>query len=335
MNAKSGRLPASVARLRNAVRASLADCAAGDLVLVACSGGPDSLALADAAVFVTGKLQMRLGLVTVDHQLQEGSDVRAKRVAEWAHEQGMDPVEVETVDVGRAGGPEAAARDARYAALTDSGRRHHAKAILLGHTRDDQAETVLLALARGAGPRGLAGMPAISGVYRRPLLDIPRADTVDACARSGLEAWEDPHNSDPRFRRSRLRGVMDTLTQTLGEGLVDNLARSARLIASDNSYLDEQAAAMVEKAVIVPFGLSVTVMEELPEALRTRVIHVWLREVGVPGGALAHKHVAAVDALITDWKGQGDAAMPGRIFVQRKGRHLLAVYAAEGLPKVG
>lgn len=309
------------------MRASLADLSPGSLVLIACSGGPDSLALAGATAFAARKLDLRFGLVTVDHQLQDGSDVRAKELAEWATDQSFDPVEIETVYVGTSGGPEAAARDARYVALTSVAQKHHADAVLLGHTRDDQAETVLLALARGAGPKGLAGMPAANGLYRRPLLDVPRADTVAACMHMDLRPWKDPHNYDDRFARSRLRGVMHTLTDTLGEGMVDNLARSASLISADNNYLEQLASEAVDRAIIVPFGLSVTVAEELPEALRTRVIHRWLREIGVPGGALSYRHIATVDAMIMNWKGQGAAALPGKIFIKRKGQHLHATFA--------
>jgi len=223
------RIPAAVAAVRQAVRRSLP---ADGLVLVACSGGADSLALASAVRFVH---RGAVGLVTVDHGLQAGSDSRASSVASWARSAGFDPVDVMTVAVGgRPGGPEAAAREARYEALSAVAARVGAVAVLLGHTRDDQAETVLLALARGAGPRGIAGMPARKGLFVRPLLDVARADTRKACAAQGLVPWDDPHNVDPAFARSRVRGAaLPALVEALGPAVVANLARTAGQVAAD------------------------------------------------------------------------------------------------------
>lgn len=241
------RLPPSVARLRVAVRGALADLPKDALVLAACSGGPDSLALADTLAFCAPRMGLRAGLVSVDHGLQAGSAERAAGVAAWARAVGLDPAEAVAVAVGGAGGPEGAAREARYAALDAAAERHGAAAVLLGHTRDDQAETVLLALVRGAGPRGVAGMRAVRGRYRRPLLGIARSDTHAACAERGLEPWADPHNADPRFLRSALRPALDALVEVLGEDLVPNLARTAALVAADTDHLDALGAAALEQ----------------------------------------------------------------------------------------
>src|SRR5262245_42570964 len=193
----AGRLPASVAAARSAVKRALAEVPANGLILVACSGGADSLALASVASHVAPRLGLRAGLVTVDHGLQTGSGERADGLAAWAGGVGLVPALAVPVTVdGRPGGPEAAAREARYEALAEAARSLSAAAVLLGHTRDDQAETVLLALARGAGPRGISGMPArrdVHGVvFLRPFLDISREQTRDVCARAGLTPWEDP-----------------------------------------------------------------------------------------------------------------------------------------------
>ena len=224
----------AVAAIRGALRATLAS--PGGLLLVACSGGADSLALATAAAFVAPRLGWRAGLVTVDHQLQAGSAERARDVAEWAGKAGLTPVIVETVEVsGRPGGPEAAARDARYEALVRAAAAHGATTVLLGHTRDDQAETVLLALLRGAGPRGMAGMPArreIDGItLLRPLLGVSREQTLAACAALGLTVWDDPHNSDRAFGRARARTLIRSLVDELGPAVVPNLARTAHRAA--------------------------------------------------------------------------------------------------------
>lgn len=317
--------PASVEQSRPR---SAANRAARPLVLVACSGGADSLALAACTAFVAPRLGWRAGLVTVDHQLQEGSAGRAAQVAGWAAAQGLDPVEVATVEVGGQGGPEAAARAARYAALAEVAARHGAHTVLLGHTRDDQAETVLLALARGAGPRGMAGMPAHrerDGVrFSRPLLDVARADCRAACTALGLSPWEDPHNTDPAYARSRVRGAaLPALVAALGEGVVANLARTAALLAEDAGCLDELAGAALARCR-TPAGLSATGLRELPAALRTRVLHEWAAALGAPRAALSHRHVAALDALVTAWHGQGATLLPGGIAVARRAGELTA-----------
>jgi len=313
------RIPAAVAAVRLAVRRSLP---ADGLVLVACSGGADSLALASAARFV-GRA---VGLVTVDHGLQEGSAARASAVAAWAENSGFAPVEVATVAVeGRPGGPEAAARDARYEALSAVAARCGAVAVLLGHTRDDQAETVLLALARGSGPRGLAGMPYRKGIFLRPLLDVARADTRKACAAQGLVPWDDPHNVDPAYARSRVRGAaLPALVEALGPAVVANLARSAGQIAADTAALDALARGALLSAYAEE-GLDISVLSGMVEAIRTRVLHAWARELGASGAALSHRHVEAMAALITDWHGQGPVHLPGGMRVARVRGRLVRV----------
>ncbi|SCL66904.1 tRNA lysidine(34) synthetase TilS [Micromonospora chersina] len=317
-----------VAAVRLAVRRALAGLPGAGPVLVACSGGADSLALAAATAFVAPRLGRRAGLVTVDHGLQPGSAERAEGVARWAAESGLDPVEVVPVTVaGRPGGPEAAAREARYAALVAAARRHDAAGVLLGHTRDDQAETVLLALARGAGPRGLSGMPPrreLDGVpLLRPLLDVSRDDTREACAALGLTPWADPHNVDPAYARSRVRAdLLPALVEALGPGVVGNLARTARLLAADTAALDDLAAAALTEVRAAEGGLSVDGLAALPAAVRTRVLHAWARELGAPPAALSHRHVAALDALVTDWHGQGPAHLPGGLPVRRQAGRL-------------
>jgi tRNA(Ile)-lysidine synthase len=341
-------LDPAVATVRSAVRGiaarltSPASTSAGPtdgppLVLVACSGGPDSMALAAAAHFVLPRLGLRVGLVTVDHQLQAGSAERAQTVAAWAHEAGFAPVAVQTVSVsGRPGGPEAAAREARYEALAAAARAHGARAVLLGHTRDDQAETVLLALVRGAGPRGLSGMPVRRvrhGVeFLRPLLGVSREQTRAACRAQDLPVWHDPHNVDPAFRRTGARTLLAQLVDHLGPAVVENLARTAHLVAADTAVLDRIARRALWRAREAGRGgLSVAVLARLPEAIRTRVLLRWAASLGAPGSALSHRHVAALDALVTDWHGQGPVSLPGGIPVVRR-EGALIVASAIGHP---
>lgn len=320
-----------VAAIRRAIRHALIELPRPGPVLVACSGGADSLALAAATAFVAPRLGRSAGLITVDHGLQEGSAQRAAAVADWARATGLAPVEVIRVDVsGRPGGPEAAARAARYQALTEAADGLGAAALLTGHTRDDQAETVLLALARGAGPRGLSGMPARRRLGEllllRPLLEVGREQTRAACTVLGLDPWEDPHNVDPAYARARVRAeVLPVLVRALGPAVLDNLARTARLVAVDTAALDEQASAALDGVRHPDGGLCVVGLAALAPAVRGRVLHAWARELGARPAALSHRHVGALEALVTGWRGQGAAHLPGGLRVLRRAGRLAPV----------
>ena len=296
-------------------------------MLVACSGGPDSLALAAATAFVAPRLGLRAGAVVVDHGLQDGSAEVAARAAHQCRDLGLSPVEVVPVAVlaGDGEGPEAAARQARYAALDAVAQRHDAGAVLLGHTRDDQAEAVLLGLLRGSGTRSLSGMAATRGLYRRPLLDLPRRTTLAACAEVGLEPWADPHNDDPAYARSRTRALLVELEDRVGAGTVAGLARTADLLRADGEALDhwaEQAyaacaAPLADDAGEVAVRLDCGALAALPAAVRTRVIQRAALAAGARPADLTSAHVVAVAALVTDWHGQGAVALPGPATVVR------------------
>lgn len=348
----------AVAATRSAVAAAVADLPDGARVLVACSGGPDSLALAAATAFVAtagGRGRLRAGAVVVDHRLQPGSAEVAWRAAGACRGLGLDPVEVVAVDVTGPGGPEAAARAARAGALEEVAGRLGAAAVLLGHTRDDQAEGVLLGLARGSGARSLAGMAPVRGLLRRPLLPVTRAQTVAACAALGLDPWHDPTNAgaepgDPR--RSRVRAhVVPVLERELGPGVAAALARSAELLREDADALDALAAELLDRARagagdVTDAGrdgpgrdgdgrdgagrdgagtalpgpavvLDVAVLAAAPAALRARALRTAAVLAGSPSGALAAVHVRAVDALVTGWRGQGPVHLPGRVEASR------------------
>jgi tRNA(Ile)-lysidine synthase len=301
------------------------------------------------------------GLVTVDHGLQDGSATRADAVVEWGLKQGFVPAESVRVSVGTDGGPEAAARRARYDALAASAARSGAVAVLLGHTADDQAETVLLGLARGSGSRSLAGMAPVRGLYRRPLLGLSRATTHAAC--ESLPTWDDPHNVSSAYARSRIRALLPALDEAAGGGLVAGLARSARLLRADADLLDTLAAEVMARAA-VPAGpdaigpdvraldvraldvkaldvraldvraldvraLDVKVLAAAHPALRGRVLRRWAVELGAPAGTLAATHVEALEALVTHWRGQGPVHLPTGILVARSAGLLRAVRAVD------
>ncbi|MGM0356221.1 tRNA lysidine(34) synthetase TilS, partial [Streptomyces sp. ECR3] len=297
------------------------------LVLVACSGGADSMALASALAFEAPRLGIRAGGVTVDHGLQAGSDQRAEEVAERLRALGLDPVESIAVSVGRDGGPEAAARDARYAALDAAADRHGATAVLLGHTRDDQAETVLLGLARGSGIRSLSGMAAVSGAagrYRRPFLRLDRQTARTACMAQSLPVWDDPHNADPAYTRSRLRHEgLPALEKALGKGVVEALARTAQLSRDDADALDAWARE-AERGVRDESGrLECAKLDVLPPAVRRRILRRAVLDAGAPGGSLFARHIEEIDRLVTAWRGQGAINLPGRVVVRRQGGRLV------------
>lgn len=339
----------AVAQARACVRRCLGDLEPGDLVLAACSGGADSLALAAALAHEAPRLGLRGGGVTVDHGLQEGSAAQASRVEATLLALGLDPVRQARVTVPpAAGGPEAAARSARYTALEQEARRTGAAAVLLGHTRDDQAETVLLGLARGSGARALAGMPARRGRFRRPMLGLARATLREACLAQRLEPWDDPHNRDPSYARVRVRHqALPALEEALGPGIAEALARSAAQLAADCEALDDIARA--EEGRIQGPGtagdnaeditgdttggilaaLDIEGLAGLAPAIRTRVLRQAALRAGCPGGSLTATHVAALDALVTGWHGQGRTDLPGAVQVHRRyGRLLFSVSLA-------
>jgi len=320
----SGPDPA-VAATRLAVRQHLADLPAGATVLVACSGGPDSVALAAALAFEGDRAGIRAGAVIVDHRIQPGSDDVARVAEALCREMGLDPVEVVQADVRQTGaGLEADARSARYAAIEAAADRLHASAILVGHTRDDQAEQVLLGLSRGSGARSLSGMPVRRDRYIRPLLALPRATTLAACAAYGIEPWSDPHNSDDSFRRVRARRLLATLETELGPGFAAALARSADLLREDADYLETlaiRARAQLPEAAGDP-GVDLDALAALPRAIRTRVWRLLAAEAGAPLADVSAAHVESLDALLTSWHGQGPLHVPGGIAVARTGREI-------------
>ncbi len=273
-------------------------------VVVGCSGGADSLALALGARWAAARCDAEVRCVVIDHGLQSASDEVAGRVVDLLTKEGLSAESRHvTIDADVPGGTEAAARDVRLEALASDGHP-----VLLGHTLDDQAESVLLGLLRGSGTRSLSGMALRRGTFIRPLLDLRRATTVAACKEWGVEAWQDPHNLDDRFRRVRARRHLGDLSRALGQDVAPALARSATLARMDADLLDQLAADAISGLDLLG-DLPVEVMAGLPDALRLRVLRDWLAASGTP--LVSMSHVMAVDALITGWRGQGAVDVPG------------------------
>nr|WP_261556227.1 hypoxanthine phosphoribosyltransferase [Frankia tisae] len=331
-----------MAAVRLAVRNAVADLDPGELVLVACSGGSDSLSVAAALAFVAPRRALRAGLLVVDHGWDPDSAERARGVAELGRVLGLRPVEVLTAHAPRS---EGAARDARRSALLAAADRLGARAVLIGHTLDDQAETVLLRLARGSGARSLGGMRPRDGLLRRPLLHLRRTQTRAACLAERLPVWDDPTNSDPAFARARVRHrVLPLLEAELGPGIAESLARGAELLRADADALDAAAtdayAATVTAAVIAPggpgpgprsgpiaaaasdstggeVGFGVAALAALPAAIRGRVLRRAALDVGASASALRAEHVWAVEELVTRWRGQKPVPLPGGVLARR------------------
>lgn len=294
--------------LRSAVRATLEKYSAGDLIVVAVSGGADSLALAEAARIEGEKLAQSIVAVTIDHQLQTKSFEQANQVVN----QLSIPCSIIKVNVEINDGLEASARRARYDALTNFATEKNASAILLGHTKDDQAETVLLGLARGSGARSLSGMALVNGIFVRPFLEITREQTVAACKELNLQVWDDPHNNNPEFLRVRVRkNILPNMEVELGPGIKDALTRSAQLLRDDADALD----AMAEEFWRQDKSLEAEPLAKLPKALRTRVLRLALFESGI--SQLSADQVGQVEALISNWKGQGEVSLPAGVKVSR------------------
>jgi tRNA(Ile)-lysidine synthase len=291
-----------------------ASSAATPLVLVALSGGADSLALAAAAAFEAPRAGIRSGAVIIDHGLQPASADAQARAAQQARELGLDPVLTPRIQVATtSAGREADARTARYAALDAARAQTGAALILLGHTLDDQAESVLLGLARGSGAGSLQGMAVRAGHYARPLLGIRRSTTRQACLDAGLEPWDDPQNTDVEFTRVRVRErVMPVLESELGPGVAEALARTAEQLREDNDAFDQQIGEFIEDLVEpaeAGIAVSVAALEANPAALRQRIIrHVVRSEFGI---SLSRTHTLETARLVTDWHGQGPIDLPG------------------------
>ena len=308
-------MTAAVPAVRNAVRHWLEKYEAGDKVLVAVSGGADSLALAYALAVEAKKLAITVIGVTVDHQLQQQSSQQAEIVKQQVTDLNIVClVKKVTVDIQE--GLEASARKARYQALVEVATAENVVAVFLGHTKDDQAETVLLGLARGSGTRSLSGMAHHNGMYVRPLLEISRSQTEEFCNEVGLKFWIDPHNSDSQFARVRVRTeALPILEKSIGPGITDALARSAHLLRDDADALDHWAQR--EEIHVDLADLECAHLETLPRAIRTRILRSAIYAAGAPAGSVSAEHVSAVEALISAWNGQGALSLPGGVKVER------------------
>ena len=306
--------------MQNAVQNLLKDFDAGDLVLVGCSGGADSLALAWTTLVVGKRLELKTGAVIVDHQLIPESNSVALNAMKQCEELGIQEVIIKKVNVEQNHeGLEAAARIARYEAFENVLHETNAQAILLAHTQDDQAETVLMRLTRGSGAKSLSGMAQVSGKYLRPFLHLRKKLVHDSLDLIGLKAWQDPANTDHQFLRVKVRlELMPKIVEVLGESAISSLDKTSQLLRLDNQALEELAQQFFKSQKDVKTnGLEISELEKLPEAIRTRVLRIFAIASGVHPGPFSFEHIEAIDALVKNWHGQGNVDLPGFIQATR------------------
>ena len=254
--------------------------------------------------------------IVIDHGLQEGSAQITSQTVDRLKQIGFTQVESARAQVTMTDGLEASARRARYQLFNQFIETYQPKYFLLAHTLNDQAENVLLGLARGSGARSLAGMAVKNNIFVRPLLKISREVTTAACSEVGIEIWSDPHNEDLRFTRVRVRkNLLPIIEDNLGPGITEALVRSADLLRDDADALDGFASEYFNQAD--PFSLDVKELERLPKAITTRVLRLAIYKAGAPAGSLSAEHIAAAQALISDWHGQKEVSLPGNVKLLR------------------
>jgi tRNA(Ile)-lysidine synthase len=294
----------------------LKDFEPADNILVACSGGADSLALAWTSQVVTKRIGLNLIAVIIDHQLIKESSQVAQDAKKKCEDFGIEKVVIRQIEVKDDNdGLEAAARKARYEAFEESVNEFNAKAVLLAHTQDDQAETMLMRLTRGSGAKSLSAMKEVSGNYLRPFLHIRKQVLVDALEKENISYWQDPANTNYKFLRAKVRHeLMPKLIEVLGDSAIDSLDRTSGLLKEDNEALESIALESYEK---LNKELKVQELEKLPTAIRKRVIKIAALNSGVTPGPFSFEHIEAIDALVTNWRGQGNVDLPGFIQASR------------------
>ena len=272
--------------------------------------------MALAAALLKENSDTKIIPVVVDHALQDGSAQIAADTVNKLKQMGFTEVVSARANVEVSDGLEASARRARYQIFNQFIDAYKPKYFMLAHTLNDQAETVLLGLARGSGARSLSGMAVENNIFVRPLLKITRAQTVAACVEAGIEIWIDPHNSDERFARVRVRqNLLPIFEEKLGPGVTEALARTADLLSDDADALDDFANQFF--AQVDPTSIEIADLARLPKAIRTRVLRLAIYKAGAPSGMLSADHIAQAEALISQWHGQGEVSLPGNVKLSR------------------
>jgi tRNA(Ile)-lysidine synthase len=309
-------------QVRHGVRTALANLQPADLVLVACSGGPDSMALAKAVSLEAPLAHIGAGAIVVDHGWSQSSQEVVARTVVSLETMGLAPVL--TAKLPPHEKSETAARDLRYAAISQAAAETSARAVFLGHTQDDQAETLLMRLARGSGTKSLAGIPPKRDIFVRPLLGVSRQVTHEACQEWSLVTWQDPANFDTRHTRVRVRQkVLHALADALGEGVAQGLARSANLLRDDAEVLDGLAAQTFDLVFDQQNQtLNAEKLAAEQPAISRRVLLNWVSQCGVPKAELTFLHASQLQSLLSREQNSTRVALPAKFTAWRDGTDL-------------
>ena len=309
-----------LSKARLAVRQSLQKLEPGDRIVVAVSGGADSLLLAHCINLESEELALQIHVVIINHQLQVDASDIALKTADVVRSLGMTEITIIPVEVVKKDGLEADARRARYEALQGYANELGVTAIFLGHNQDDLAESVLLGLTQGSGTKSLAGMAGVDGLYVRPFLGLSREEIENACEEASIKYWSDPHNDDDRFTRVKIRKkILPLMESEIGPGIKEALARSARIFRDDSEALDILTDE-IYSTISDPTSIDVSLLEKLPSALRKRVIARALASLGAT--RVTFEQIGWVDALISHWHGQSAVALPAGITARRESGRL-------------
>jgi len=311
----SAKTPALL-ELRQALRPWFEKFEPNSRICIGVSGGADSMALAIAAKLESNNFEIDLITVIVDHGLQENSTEVAELTRKKLESIGYSDIFIGRAIVQLTDGLESSARRARYKVFEQAMETFSSTKFLLGHTKNDQAEGVLLGLARGSGTKSLSGMQFVNGAFIRPFLNIGRELTQAACREAGIEVWNDPHNFNNEFARVRVREkILPLLEENIGPGIIDALARSAKILREDASALDDWAAEVF--SAINPSDIDISTLAPLPVAVRSRVLRKAIYAAGAPAGSISAAHLEPIEAFVSDWRGQGHTSLPGGVKVCR------------------
>lgn len=282
----------------------------GDHVLVGCSGGPDSVSLVHVLHQLRNELGITVSVASIDHGLRPESALEVEQVGAFAGELGVPFHSVRIEVPNDRGSIQALARDLRYRALHEIASRRGAGKIAVGHTRDDQAETVLARVLRGAGLRGLGGIEArrSDGVIR-PLFDCRRSDVRVYAVERGLPFVEDPSNHQRAYERVRLRHEVLPVLSVEDPSVVEHLCALSDEAAELNAYVD---AHLPELPPVGDRLVSIETVDRLPQALRIRWLRSWIaRETGQH---LSRRHLTQIGRLVTN---QGEVLLGSGWSVRR------------------
>jgi len=321
MTAKN-TLPATM-QVRQAARAQLAKFKPADLVLVACSGGADSLALAKAVSLEAPMANLSAGAIVVDHGWsKEAGEVVATTVT-TLEEMGLAPVVAVKLPAHERS--ETAARSLRYTALQEVAIKTKARAVFTAHTQNDQAETLLMRLARGSGTTSLAGIPRQRDIFFRPLLDVSREITQAACAEWSLSFWQDPANEDLSHTRVKVRKIaLPALVEALGESVIQGLTRSADLLRDDAEVLDSLSMQVFDLVFDQKSQrLNAEKLSQEQPAIARRVLLTWISQRGVPRAELNYLHATQLQTLLSQDLNSIRIALPAGFTARREGADLL------------